>query len=99
MQKWSCLLNPDGIYSVEAVRLIADQNPAAEPNPVVVWCKEIPIKVLGFVWKAEKGRIPTPEALSVRGVPVDYIMCGLCREVENANHIMISCPFATKMRN
>lgn len=90
-------MNTDGIYSVEALRLIVDQNPAAESNPVVLWCKEIPIKVLGFVWKAEKWKIPTAEALSVRGVPIGSIVCGLCGEVENVDHILISCPFASKV--
>lgn len=83
-------MNTDGIYSVEALRLIVDQNPAAESNPVVLWCKEIPIKVLGFVWKAIQDKIPSAKALSSHGMSVLSTTCGRCGDLEDVDHILIS---------
>ncbi|KAL4581747.1 hypothetical protein LXL04_006275 [Taraxacum kok-saghyz] len=50
-EAWRCLLTSDGADTVEAMRDLVDKNSEADSTPVITWCKEIPIKVLGFVWR------------------------------------------------
>ncbi|KAL4576212.1 hypothetical protein LXL04_012303 [Taraxacum kok-saghyz] len=66
---------------------------------MVSWRKEIPIKVIGFVWKAAQGRIASDAALSCRGVPVTSTACGRCGCLEDADHILVACPFAAQVRD
>ena len=56
------------------------------------------IKVTGFVWKAAQGRIPSADALSARGIPIASTACTRCGELEDADHILITCPFAAQVR-
>lgn len=96
---WKCSLKNDGSYTVEVLRKIVDQTPSLDSPSVVKWCKEIPIKVICFVWRAAIGRIPSAEALSSRGIPVSTLSCGLCGEIETVDHILVSCPIASKVRD
>ncbi|KAI3749677.1 hypothetical protein L2E82_20293 [Cichorium intybus] len=98
METWRCSLTTNGSYTVEALRRRIDQNPCLDGNSKATWCREIPIKVLGFVWRAVLGRIPSADALSSRGVPVLSVSCGMCGEVETADHILISCRLASRVR-
>ncbi|XP_052620846.1 uncharacterized protein LOC128126776 [Lactuca sativa] len=70
------------------------------PGPRVEWLKEVPLKVLCFIWRAKWGRIPSAQALEGRGVQVPSIICGYCLNgVESADHILIQCKFAVIVRN
>lgn len=95
--KWSCPLLPDDIYHVDVFRQYLDQLLPLVNSIVINWNHEIPIKILGFVWRANLGRIPSASALIKRGIHVDSSDC--CQEIdENANHILIICPFASTMQ-
>ncbi|KAL4584021.1 hypothetical protein LXL04_008611 [Taraxacum kok-saghyz] len=96
---WSCALNQNGVYCMESLRLKLDQSQFSESPQVVSWRKDIPIKVIGFVWKVAQGRIASAAALSNRGVPVMSTACTRCGSLEDADHILVACPFATKVRD
>ena len=96
---WRCLLAADGIYRVGDVRRRIDFNPNINSEAKVVWCKEIPIKVICFVWRASLDRIPTAEALAVRGVHYGPTSCVRCSGMDSTNHILVLCPFATLIRS
>ena len=64
----------------------------------IMWCKEIPIKTLCFVWRAAMGRIPSKVAIQNRGVPVSVKNCSSCgSDYEDADHILVACPFAMQV--
>ena len=96
---WRCLLAVDGIYRVGDIRRTIDFNPNINGDPKVVWCKEIPIKVICFIWRASLDRIPTAEALAVRGVLSGPTSCVRCSGTDSTNHILVTCPFATLIRS
>nr|KAJ0192840.1 hypothetical protein LSAT_V11C800454510 [Lactuca sativa] len=85
-------LGVGSIYAlnVESLREKIDQNPFAKSILVVMWRKEIPIKVLGFVWKAIQDKIPSAKALSSHGMSVLSTTCGRCGDLEDVDHILIS---------
>ena len=61
----------------------------------ISWLNTIPLKVLGFVWRAKQNRIPSAEALKNRGVTMPSTMCSACREAEESgDHILVSCSLA-----
>ena len=67
---------------------------------VVKWCKDIPIKVSCFSWRAAQDRIPTAKALSHRGIKLNSRMCSSCiGQEEDANHLLLHCPYASKVRD
>ncbi|KAL4566004.1 hypothetical protein LXL04_030113 [Taraxacum kok-saghyz] len=94
---WRCCLTANGDYTVEAMRDLVDIEHVAATDPEITWCKEIPFKVLCFVWRVVQGKIPTAQALLSRGVNIQSITCGICGRTENVDHILISCPFAAKI--
>ncbi|CAI9262139.1 unnamed protein product [Lactuca saligna] len=51
-------------------------SPPPHPTPSIIWCKEVPIKVIGFMWRPVQGRIPMAMALSHRGI-VLHSWCGV----------------------
>ncbi|KAE8699223.1 hypothetical protein F3Y22_tig00110584pilonHSYRG00317 [Hibiscus syriacus] len=59
----------------------------------VVWCKFVPPKVSGFVWKAEHQRLPVTTELEKRGVLcTDNSFCSFCNRVpETINHVLCHC--------
>ncbi|KAL4586838.1 hypothetical protein LXL04_011483 [Taraxacum kok-saghyz] len=89
-----------GRYLVETLRRRINKFQGEEMPKMITWCKEIPIKVIGFVWKAAHGRIPTASALLARGVPVNSSStCSLCGAEERADHILVNCPVAVTVRD
>lgn len=51
--KWTCLLPPEGSFTVEAIKRRLDKVALHSSSlPLISWCKVIPIKVLCFVWRA-----------------------------------------------
>ena len=69
-------------------------------GPVLKRFKEIPFNVHCFIWRASLGRIPSAIALAHRGVAVPSTACNYCGDgAENADHILINCPFAVCIRS
>ena len=97
-ERWSCSINQNGHYTVESLRKVVDQSQYKESPQVVSWHREIPIKVIGFVWKAAQGRIASAVALTSRGIPIASTACSRCGDPEDADHILISCHFAIQVR-
>ncbi|KAI3710195.1 hypothetical protein L2E82_39969 [Cichorium intybus] len=97
---WKSKIDSDGNFTVRALRrFITHKKESQLQLPDFTWCKEVPIKVNGFVWKAMQNRIPTLTALITRGVKLESTLCGACiNEQEHADHILISCPFARHIR-
>ena len=92
---WTCKISSNGKYSVAAMRSVIDFDPSITDEAWISWSKQVPMKVLCFIWRAARDRIPTAEALSHRGVSVHSTNCSFCNSVlETADHIMASCPLA-----
>ncbi|CAH1443304.1 unnamed protein product [Lactuca virosa] len=95
-----CHLMADGTYTVECLRNMIDHNPLPLSCPLVRWCKEAPIKVICFIWRAAQGHIPSAMSLAHRGVSLSETMCGSCVGVdESVYHMLVSCHFAQHIRN
>nr|KAJ0200170.1 hypothetical protein LSAT_V11C600304690 [Lactuca sativa] len=56
------------------------------------WLKMIPLKVLGFIWRAKKNKIASAGALRNRGIEMTSTLCGVCQET--GDHILVSCSLA-----
>ncbi|XP_023738520.1 uncharacterized protein LOC111886499 [Lactuca sativa] len=92
---WKCGITADGVFQVAALRYEIDNL----DNPVMAdrmeWSREVPIKVIGFIWRAIQNRVPTLCALKQRGVDTGSIMYSYCMTVEEeSDHVLLSCPFA-----
>nr|KAJ0209586.1 hypothetical protein LSAT_V11C400182710 [Lactuca sativa] len=62
------------------------------------WLKEVPPKVLCFMWRAKLGRFPSVVALQKMGVWLDSIDCTYCNHDEECgDHILIKCPFSREV--
>ncbi|KAI3751226.1 hypothetical protein L2E82_22274 [Cichorium intybus] len=87
---WKCPLDPDGKYSVCALRRYIDQKTEVNLSlPSITWCNEVPIKVNCFVWRASQNKIPSLVALRKRGVETDSTCCGACiNGMECTDHIL-----------
>ncbi|XP_039048924.1 uncharacterized protein LOC120189810 [Hibiscus syriacus] len=84
----------DGRYSPKLFCLKeASAGKLEDPIWRAVWCKFVPPKVSGFVWKAVHQRLPVISELIKRGVPLsDNSFCSFCHRCpETINHIMIQC--------
>ncbi|PWA45529.1 reverse transcriptase zinc-binding domain-containing protein [Artemisia annua] len=56
------------------------------------WSSLIPSKVLIFVWRAERNRIPTRVELDLKGIDIPSILCPICdNELETVDHILAKC--------
>ncbi|CAI9292527.1 unnamed protein product [Lactuca saligna] len=96
---WRCTLGSDGIYMVQALRKKLDETTPAIPGIKIHWMKEVPLKVLCFIWRAKWGRVPSAQALISRGVSNISPNCGYCNHTgEGADHIFIHCDFASAVR-
>ncbi|XP_023732432.1 uncharacterized protein LOC111880257 [Lactuca sativa] len=57
------------------------------------WLKMLPLKVLGFVWRAKQNKIASSDALQKRGILLESSLCGACREAEETgDHLLVACP-------
>ncbi|CAH1440647.1 unnamed protein product [Lactuca virosa] len=62
------------------------------------WIREVPIKVVCFIWRAWLGKIPTKLALVKRGVSVGDIKCSLCDDwEEDSDHVLVGCEYAKEV--
>ncbi|XP_039021868.1 uncharacterized protein LOC120154112 [Hibiscus syriacus] len=69
---------------------VTSEGKLVDPIWQVVWCKLVPLKVSGFVWKAVHQRLPVIPELVKWGVHVsDQISCSFCNSFpEYINHIL-----------
>ncbi|KAI3509571.1 hypothetical protein L1887_24947 [Cichorium endivia] len=97
---WRCSIDPNGRYSVSVLRRFIDQKSEFSLSlPSITWCKEVPIKVNCFIWRASQNKIPSLTALRTRGIEIDSTRCGVCiNGVECSDHILVTCPFASLIR-
>ncbi|XP_042756535.1 uncharacterized protein LOC122197122 [Lactuca sativa] len=98
--QYKCKLTGDGKYTVSSVRKVLDSNLSpVSSHSTINWYKVVPIKVLGFIWKAVQGRIPVAVELGSRGILVNSLLCSLCiGQQESVDHVLIGCPFAYGIR-
>ncbi|CAH1439587.1 unnamed protein product [Lactuca virosa] len=98
--QWSSRLTVDGNYTVESLRKIIDVSPLSNTEMSVTWCKETPLKVICFNWRAAQECIPTASALINRGVHLTSPFCTSCiGEFEDSNHLLVQCPFTKATRD
>ncbi|CAH1427158.1 unnamed protein product [Lactuca virosa] len=91
---WHCSLTSDGSFIVKALRKLWDFSPPIA-NGKFTWLKEIPIKVMCFIWRARLGKIPSATALSSRGVVLETNLCSHCGTMEeSADHALVGCEYA-----
>nr|KAJ0216412.1 hypothetical protein LSAT_V11C300109150 [Lactuca sativa] len=85
---YRCKITSDGTYNASSVRKIIDKHVITTAGAMTThWIKVVPIKVLCFVWRAAQSRIPPTISLETRGIK------------ESAEHVLIECPFASRIRN
>ncbi|KAL4561321.1 hypothetical protein LXL04_033485 [Taraxacum kok-saghyz] len=92
--RWCCNLSPDGLFYVHVLRQRLDKAlTIPRPNPTT-WLKTVPLKIIGFVWRACWGRIPSACALLKRGVRLENANCPFCiLGLDDVDHTLISCDF------
>ncbi|KAJ0683034.1 putative reverse transcriptase zinc-binding domain-containing protein [Helianthus annuus] len=93
---WKWLGDQSGTFSVKSAKNIMLGSGDVNARFVLNWCKWTPSKCNLLVWRAEMDRIPTYDALNIRGVTIGDGLCALCRsEVETAEHVFTSCWFSS----
>ncbi|KAM0016914.1 putative reverse transcriptase zinc-binding domain-containing protein [Helianthus debilis subsp. tardiflorus] len=94
---WRWEGDPNGIFSVAAVRswLTAVNMPTSGAS--FDWCKWVPSKCNIFMWRVVMNRIPTKQALSRRNIFVEDNLCVLCEDgEETVEHLFSACGVSTK---
>jgi hypothetical protein len=102
---WRWICEDDGRFSVRSTYLLIDS--VFSPEVLFddhelrvfnsIWKSPAPSKVVAFVWKLLRNRIPTRVNLAHRGVLIDggLAECVHCvRREETASHIFLFCDFA-----
>ncbi|CAH1453333.1 unnamed protein product [Lactuca virosa] len=97
VESWICKLTSDGIFAVNALRKIWDRSLPISGRKFE-WIREVPIKVVCFIWRAWLGKIPTKLALVKRGVSLGDIKCSLCDDwEEDSDHVLVGCEYAKEV--
>lgn len=85
----------DGDFCVAALWERIERATFPISDSVFPWLKTIPLKVLGFVWRAKQNKIPSARALRDRGGEMTSTLCGFYRRSEETgDHILVECPLA-----
>lgn len=63
-----------------------------------IWQVDTSPKIKHFLWKAKSKALPVVSALETRGIDVAHI-CKRCGNREIELHVLLSCPFASKVWN
>ncbi|CAH1450209.1 unnamed protein product [Lactuca virosa] len=96
--KFRCKLNPDGEYTLKALRRLVDSKITNIGGEPFIWLQIVPTKVSSFVWRMKQGRILVAVELSKRGVQTDSRIYKLCNiGEESADHLLMSCAFASEV--
>lgn len=90
---WKLKLSTDDKFIMSDLKGLTDEKLTVLASNLTIWLQLVPIKCIGFVWKACLGRILTRAALSKRGIKVPSSFCLMCiNEVDTANHILLNSP-------
>ncbi|GAB4847064.1 hypothetical protein Ancab_039814 [Ancistrocladus abbreviatus] len=97
--EWRWLGHPSGLFSAKSAyqTLRGEINFPSSPMLSRLWIHFIPLKVLIFLWKALRDRLPTRYNLAKRGLG-SVLDCARCNgPMEDTHHILFGCPFAFKV--
>ncbi|KAK1407437.1 hypothetical protein QVD17_39053 [Tagetes erecta] len=96
--RWVWFGDDVGVFSVKSLRNIIEYNRVPPDLNPMSWCHWIPLKVRCFAWRARLDRFPAKSALIARGVGIDGGGCSMCIGAdETPSHLLISCPFASRV--
>jgi hypothetical protein len=93
--RWTWRLDPSFVYTVRSSYNFI--NASVHVDPVIsvssLWLKQVPLKVVLFVWRLFRDRLPTKDNLFRRRViNFDAQLCtGGCGEVETSSHLLFHC--------
>nr|XP_043616052.1 uncharacterized protein LOC122587967 [Erigeron canadensis] len=96
--KWGWRGGENNVFSVKNVKESLISNNDYTNRYVVKWCKWIPKKCNMFIWRTAMDRIPTKEALRVRGCGSGDFTCVFCGEgLETTTHLFCECIVAARV--
>nr|KAJ0224090.1 hypothetical protein LSAT_V11C200087470 [Lactuca sativa] len=96
-ESWRCDLTVDRKYQVRALRLLLEHQDQVYTGKFR-WIKQVPMKVMCFIWRAKMCHIPSVVALSNRGITLPSKLCCQFEKLgEIDDHALVSCPFAKTM--
>lgn len=91
--------DPSGTFSVRTAYDIITRNLRGIHKPVWkhIWKKEVPNRIVGFLWIVRQGRVMSNAERGRKGLTVN-IECPWCAgEVENRDHLFRKCPKASEV--
>ena len=95
--RWRWILDPINNYSVKATYHYLTRHDVMAEHIIyaAAWLKQVPLKVLVFVWRLLCNRLPTKDnLLRQRVLQHDDTLCvGGCGLMESANHLVLYCEF------
>nr|KAJ0209201.1 hypothetical protein LSAT_V11C400165610 [Lactuca sativa] len=92
------ILSHDGNFYVRDLRSLIDFLVSKSMLNVIIWLQIVPLKVIGFIWRACINRIPTDVALVRRGVSIQNMGCSWCdMRSKDSKHIFVGCAFAQEV--
>jgi len=102
--RWTWNLEKSNVYTVRsAYNCQSAQLQIVDPGEVkLLWQKYVPLKVVIFVWRLLRNRLPTKDDLLRRGVlHTDTCQCVYgCGSTETVNHLFLHCSvFGTTLLN
>nr|GEV35942.1 hypothetical protein [Tanacetum cinerariifolium] len=90
--------DPDGAFSVAALRRRIDDHILPSLDTKTTWDTTLPRKVNIFMWRLKLDRLPRRLNLSHRGIEIPEISCSSCSgNVESNLHIFFGCVFAKEV--
>ncbi|XP_071699461.1 uncharacterized protein [Rutidosis leptorrhynchoides] len=95
--KWSWDMTGHGGFSVHELMRIIDQTDLTSGSMVIETATNrlVPLKILVFIWRVRRKRIPVLIELDKRGIDLDSIRCPVCdNNLENVDHAIFSCDLA-----
>ncbi|KAJ0586264.1 putative reverse transcriptase zinc-binding domain-containing protein [Helianthus annuus] len=96
--RWIWIPEASEDFSVASMKKKLSNSVITAAPFVVQWNNWVPKKLNIFMWRAEKKRIPTIDALRQRNVPVEDGSCKLCGDIEETvDHLLNSCQFAAQV--
>lgn len=91
-----CKISKDDMLYIDDMRHKLDWKPPVTNTNMIIWLPEIPILVSCFVWRANRGHIPSADALLQIGVKLESNIFGYFKRTEETvEHVLFSCSFAT----
>ncbi|PWA59926.1 zinc finger, SWIM-type, MULE transposase domain, FHY3/FAR1 family [Artemisia annua] len=88
--RWIWTGDGDGLYLVKCGRNLIDKGTLWLDTYATRWLKELPAKVIIFIWRMLLNKFPTRMNLMSRGITVQSNQCGICDTGdETINHLML----------